>query len=148
MQALVRKRIQMRHGLSLPHSVCGTWLRQQHKFVKGSHCSEEMSECRLSVTCIAPETRYKVHQSSYEVQVNGRYPPVVSGSCLSCCPLLSHSHPNLPSPHYKGTLVNPYWHVCYEQYNVMKTMSTHGMQTPDHLEFHAHVGYSGGELLT
>ena len=30
----------------------------------------------------------------------------------------------------------------------MQTMSTHGMQTPNHLEFHVHVSYSWGELLT
>ena len=30
----------------------------------------------------------------------------------------------------------------------MQTTSTNGMQTPNHLEFHAHVGYSGGELQT
>ena len=72
MQAFIGKRIQMHHGLSLPHSICGARLQQQHKFVKSSHCSEEMSECRLSVPCITPETRYEVRRSSYEVWVDGR----------------------------------------------------------------------------
>ena len=72
MQAFVGKRIQTHHGLSLPHSVCGARLRRQHKFAKGSHCSEEMSEYRLSVPCITPETRCEVRRSTCEVRVDER----------------------------------------------------------------------------
>jgi len=72
MQAFVGKHIQIYHRLLLPHSVCGAWLQQQYKFAKNSYCSKKMSEYRLSVLCITPETRYEVRRSSYEVQVDER----------------------------------------------------------------------------
>ena len=66
-QAFVGKYIQMCYRLLLSHSICDAQLQQQYKFVKDSHCLEEMSECHLLFPCITPKTRYKDFQSSYEV---------------------------------------------------------------------------------
>ena len=148
MQAFVRKCILVWHASTSSHIVCGSgpWWHQK-SWYSWHHYSLKKSRHCVPVCCITHKTATKpINWFMKHRWIEGNLQGFLNHQFL-VEPSLYILIAIYPS-HHRASCRAPYHLNCCGECNTIQTTLTNGMQTPNYLEFHVYVGYSGGELQT